>query len=164
MSNSRSHYWPFSVDEIISKLEYMDSVTVVWLDASQSSNVLIPKKGSDFANHTVETRVSSTGRFIKIQKGEAYNDFHILILKDISDQRRGTAQSIPLCLTKQIMIHGHGKEQLISFKQFGALPQRLVAVTVAANTTKMKTKSKSKSWNKSEIHFVDGSTKRIGAF
>ncbi len=72
---------------------------MVWIDASQSSNVSI--KG-EIANHLVETIVTSDGRFLGIQEGTAYHEGHLLIAKDSSDSERGTIQSIPIVLIQEI--------------------------------------------------------------
>jgi hypothetical protein len=63
---------------------------------------VVPAK--QIANKSVETRVVSEGVFYSTQRGEAYSDLHVLIVKDTADSYRLTLQSIPLCLVKDIVV------------------------------------------------------------
>lgn len=83
----------------LQKLKRYDYVTITWVDACQSSNVPI---GGKFPNKSVETKVTSEGRYLGLQNGESYNDIFILILKDTIDHERATIQSVPLAITKSI--------------------------------------------------------------
>ncbi len=149
---SSAHNYSSDVNETLSRLNYLDSITVVWIDASQSAYVAIPRKGVSFENHNVETRVSSTGQFLGVQEGLIYNDSHILLLKDISDQRRGMIQSIPLQNVKSINLDGHGKEQLMSYKD----ERDTIRLEVFVR--------KCSPWGTSDIQFPDHSTKRPGGW
>ena len=87
----------------LAKLKRLDQISVTWIDASQCANVSIVGR---MADHVVETRVISDGRFLGIQTGCTFNDPHMLILKDCNDNDRGTVQSIPLVLVKEIQAFG----------------------------------------------------------
>lgn len=95
-----------SIDSIrarLSRLKRLDQISVAWIDASQSSNVSIAGK---IPNHAVETRVVSTGKFLGLQESDTFHEAHLLILKDSSDHHRGTVQSIPIVLIKQVELFG----------------------------------------------------------
>ena len=98
LSGSRSQD---QIKRIVEKLKRFDQIAVTWLDASQCSNVLIMDK---IPNHAVETKVVSDGRYLSIQKGNYYEEPHLLILKDAADDNRGNIQSIPLVLVKEIQV------------------------------------------------------------
>ncbi len=83
----------------LAKLKRLDQISVTWIDASQCSNVSIAGRVAD---HVVETRIISDGRFLGIQNGNTFDDPHMLILKDCNDYDRGSVQSIPLVLVKEI--------------------------------------------------------------
>ena|SRR5579875_122293 len=101
MSNEKAKYWPDSVDAKIKELRKGDSITIFWIDASQSSNVPIKAVVS---NQNVETTCQSQGLFYGIQAGETYHDKHLLIVKNYLDNERITIESIPICLIKEIDI------------------------------------------------------------
>jgi hypothetical protein len=92
-----------SVRAKLAKLNRLDQISVAWIDASQSSNVSISGK---IPNHAVETSVISNGRFLGLQEGETFHELHLIILKDSSDRHRGTVQSIPIVLIKQLELFG----------------------------------------------------------
>ena len=88
-----------NVGEKLQRLKKYDYVTITWVDACQSANV--PLNGK-FPNKSIETQVTSEGRYLGLQNGESYNDVFILILKDTIDHERATVQSVPLAITKSI--------------------------------------------------------------
>ena len=90
---------PLNVLEKLQRLKKYDYVTITWVDACQSANV--PLNGK-FPNKSIETQVTSEGRYLGLQNGESYNDVFILILKDTIDHERATVQSVPLAITKSI--------------------------------------------------------------
>jgi len=102
--------WPENVDQVIRKLKRDDHISVTWTDASQSYNVSV--SNDEIPNKNVETICIAQGSFYSIQKGEVYNDLHLIIQKDSADGRRISLQSIPLCLVK--IIQRFRKEDLMN--------------------------------------------------
>ncbi|MHB8565752.1 MAG: hypothetical protein ACYC7D_05490 [Nitrososphaerales archaeon] len=101
-SSSRKTCWPESVEACMKKLGRFDRICVIWIDASESSNV--PLGDLKVPNHAIETTIRSEGKFFGIQDGPSFSDPHILIMKEMTDQKRGTLESIPLALVKDIQI------------------------------------------------------------
>lgn len=132
MASQRPLYWPASVELQLHRLRKGDHISVIWLDASETSNV--PLKRS-VHNHSVESVCTSEGSFLRVQRGKAYNDYHILMLKDRLDEQKMRIQSIPLVLIKSISVFRNSKNQLMKVNR-----------------------------RKFTIHFKDGSVKHIGAF
>ena len=99
MSERKRNYWPDSVDRKIRLLKKGDHISVLWIDAAQTSNVMTrPILG----NHQVETRRQTQGTFYGIQAGQTYHDLFLLIARNFIDDDRMTVDSIPLCLIKEI--------------------------------------------------------------
>lgn len=72
-------------------------------------------------NHNIETRAISEGRFFGIQKGDTYNDSHILIAQQTIDGKKVTVESIPLVLVKEISTElkfDFGKMPMMAIKEF----------------------------------------------
>lgn len=86
-------------------------------------------------NHSVESVCTAAGMFYSVQKGKAYSDYHVVIVKDYLDSDRMRVQSIPLALVKNIQIF-RGRE---SKKGLMTIHKRKLV-----------------------LHFKDGSVKYIG--
>jgi hypothetical protein len=69
-----------------------------------------------------------------LQRGKAYQDYHLVMLKDQIDRNRMRIQSIPLVLVKGIVVFQTSKRQLMKINR-----------------------------RKFTIHFKDGSVKHIGS-
>ncbi len=99
MLEKRQNYWPDSVDTKLKMLKKGDHISVLWIDAAQTSNVMTrPILG----NHQVETRRQTQGTFYGMQAGQAYHDLFLLIARNFIDDERMTVDSIPICLVKEI--------------------------------------------------------------
>ena len=101
MSDQSTNYWPESVDKGLTKLQKGDRISISWIDASQSNNVM---PANIIANKSVETRIVSEGAYHCLQRGNDFNDLHIIIVKGNAEGRRLTVESIPLCLVKEIQV------------------------------------------------------------
>jgi hypothetical protein len=113
----RPNYWPDRVQENLDKLKRGDYVAIMWVDASESSDVPIK---DELPNHSVESISTSIGIFHGVQRGNTYSDLHILVTKDLVDTNRMRIQAIPLCLVKSIEIYGK-KRLLMLYKKRRAL-------------------------------------------
>ena len=100
------------MQKTLKELKKGDHVTVVWCDASESTGV--PMRGS-VRNHSVESVCTAAGLFYSLQKGRAYSDLHLLIVKDYLDREKMRLQSIPVSLVKSIQIfrEGRGKKSAL---------------------------------------------------
>lgn len=99
-------------DELLgrfAKLNRFDPITITWVDASQSQNVSLK---APVPNHVVETKVTTDGRFLCVQKGEVLGGEYLLLIKDLTEDMRATLQSIPISLVRQI--NPFSKVQLMS--------------------------------------------------
>ncbi|MHB1907744.1 MAG: hypothetical protein ACYCQJ_02590 [Nitrososphaerales archaeon] len=103
-------YWPSSVQEKINRLKRGDSISVVWIDASQSHTRIRPS----LTNNYVETKCESQGTFLAIQTGNLYLDPFLVLLKNKIDDYV-LIESIPLVLVKDIDIFS--KKQLMRINQ-----------------------------------------------
>jgi hypothetical protein len=134
MPRQRPIYWPQSVELQLHKILKGDHISVVWIDASESSNVPIKR---EIHNHSIESVCTSEGTFLQLQRGKAYSDYHLLMVKDRLDEEKMRIQSIPLVLIKSISIFRRRpsslKRQLIKLRK-----------------------------RKFTLHFKDGSVKSIG--
>ncbi len=110
---------PDRVKEKIRKLKQFDQISLIWSDASVCANVFIPEDGVKIVNHAVETTVRSEGKFLWIQEGNTFNEPHILLVKDMTDERKATLQSIPLVLVKDVQVFN--KVPLLAQKSLGLM-------------------------------------------
>lgn len=106
--NPREFVFRKDVLETLGKLSRFDRIGVVWIDASQCSNVTVG--GESIDNRAVETIVSSDGKFYGLQDGEGLKETYLLLLKDLAGSQ-ATVQSIPLVLVREIQ--RFGKVQLM---------------------------------------------------
>ncbi|MBI2184288.1 MAG: hypothetical protein HYU39_04930 [Thaumarchaeota archaeon] len=87
------------ISDAVAQLNQGDYVTATWIDASQTRPIRL--QGKPLPNHTVETRKTTSGRFITLQRGDTWHDPHLVLGIEKTDDQWEII-SIPLSLVKQL--------------------------------------------------------------
>lgn len=81
-------------------IEYGSLVRINWLDACTIRNARFSEL--PLPNYYVETRRTTIGSYITVQKGEHYNAHHLLVEMDSTEGSGSQLRSIPTCLIYKI--------------------------------------------------------------
>lgn len=87
--------------QTLAGLQKGQQIIVTWIDASESR--AIPLHTNALHNDAVETRKKTVGIFVCVQKGDAYQEPHIIIGVEKTDNT-WHINSIPMCLVKNVEI------------------------------------------------------------
>lgn len=85
----------------LNKIPYGSLVKVLWLDAATVKNAKVGKL--PLRNDYVETRRSTVGTYVCLQKGHAQRAWHIVLEMDNTEDSGSTIRSIPVCLIYEVI-------------------------------------------------------------